>query len=314
MKTEKVHLVVCAILVCVMMFMSSCAHKSPLKDKMFLQSYGMDGQFVITVDASKLNLGEYVGDTSGASASDSSNASNAAVDYITDRMSRLSIVLFDKTGEYAEYPADLSTYDFEGALEGNYSKTLINTALKLSGVMTQEEGQTGLKFFTDSESGLQAAIPKSGIILFSSSDVEETYKTTFESSQKLISDEQAEKLANCQIGIFVSNPKTLIDLGLDVPKSSLENIEYILVMLEDDTLSIDFKLKSESLARSFSILIKGSYVGQLKREGATIDFEQLKQQFVQEFDMVSVKDLGLTQEQKDAMKSVITELLGVFNF
>lgn len=300
MKVTKVHPVsfLFVLLVCVMIFMSSCATKSPLKDRMFIQSYGMDGQFVITVDTSKLDLGEYV-DTTDSSTS-----------YIANRMSRLSIVLFDKTEQYSEYPADLSTYDFDGAIEGNYSKTLINTALKLSGIFTQQKGESGLKFLTDEESGLQLAVPKSGIILFSSSDVESTYEKTFKPSDKLISDEQAQKLANCQIGLFVSNPKTLIDLGLDVPKSSLDNIEYILIMIEEDTLSVDFKLKSETLAKSFSIIIKGSYVGQLRREGTSIDFEQLKQQFIQEFDMVSVKDLGLTEEQKEAIKTVITQLLG----
>lgn len=162
----------------------------------------------------------------------------------------------------------------------------------------------------DEESGLQVAIPTNGIILFSSNDVEATYEKTFKTSDKLISDQQAQKLATCEIGIFVSNPKTLINLGLDIAKSSLENIEYILIMLENETLSVDFKLKSEALAKSFSIIVKGSYVGQLRREGATINFEQLREQFVQEFDMVSVNNLGLTEEQKETIKSVVTQLLG----
>ncbi len=280
------------------MFMSSCATRSPLKDKMFLQAYGMDGQFVITVDASKLDLSEYV------------DTADSSVSYITNRMSRLSIVLFDKTEQYLEYPADLSTYDYDGAIEGNYSKTLINTALKVSGLFTQQKSNFGLKFLVDEESGLEVAIPTNGIILFSSNDVEATYEKTFKTSDKLISDQQAQKLASCEIGIFVSNPKTLINLGLDIPKSSLENIEYILIMLENETLSVDFKLKSEALAKSFSIIVKGSYVGQLRREGATIDFEQLREQFVQEFDMVSVNNLGLTEEQKETIKSVVTQLLG----
>ena len=304
MKTEKVHplgflLVLC---VCVLVFMPSCAHKSPLKDKMFIQSYGMDGQFVITVDASKVNLGEYVDTTS------------SDISYITERMSRLSIVLFDKTGQYSDYPADLSGYDFDGAIEGNYSKLLLTTALKVSGLLTQEKGESGLKFFVDESSGLQAAVPANGIILFSSDSVEESYEATFKSDDKLISDEQAQKLASCEIGIYVSNPKTMVDLGFDIPQSSLENIEYILLMLNGDTFSIDFKLKNETLAKSFSIIIKGSYVGDLRRAGEAIDFEQLKQQFVQEFDMVSVNELELKQEQKEAIKTVISGLIDVFNF
>ncbi len=304
MKTAKVHPLGFLLIlgVCILALVPSCAHKSPLKDKMFIQSYGMDGQFVITVDATKLNLGEYV------------DTSSSDVDYVAQRMSRLSIVLFDKTGEYLDYPADLSVYDFDGAIEGDYSKTLLSAALKMSNLFTAEKGESSLKLFVDETSGLQVAIPSNGIILFSSDSVEESYQSTFKSSEKLISDEQAQKLASCEIGIYVSNPKTLIDLGLDVPRSSLENIEYILLMLNGDTFSIDFKLKNEELAKSFSIIIKGSYVGQLRRAGETIDFEQLKEQFVQEFDMVSVKNLGLTQEQNEAIKNTITGLLEVFNF
>ncbi len=304
MKTAKVHPLGFLLIlgVCILALVPSCAHKSPLKDKMFIQSYGMDGQFVITVDATKLNLGEYV------------DTSSSDVDYVAQRMSRLSIVLFDKTGEYLDYPADLSVYDFDGAIEGDYSKTLLSAALKMSNLFTPEKGESGLKLFVDETSGLQVAIPSNGIILFSSDSVEESYQSTFKSSEKLISDDQAQKLASCEIGIYVSNPKTLIDLGLDVPRSSLENIEYILLMLNADTFSIDFKLKNEELAKSFSIIIKGSYVGQLRRAGETIDFEQLKEQFVQEFDMVSVKNLGLTQEQNEAIKNTITGLLEVFNF
>ncbi len=304
MKTAKVHPLGFLLIfgVCILALVPSCAHKSPLKDKMFIQSYGMDGQFVITVDATKLNLGEYV------------DTSSSDVDYVAQRMSRLSIVLFDKTGEYLDYPADLSVYDFDGAIEGDYSKTLLSAALKMSNLFTPEKGESGLKLFVDETSGLQVAIPSNGIILFSSDSVEESYQSTFKSSEKLISDDQAQKLASCEIGIYVSNPKTLIDLGLDVPRSSLENIEYILLMLNGDTFSIDFKLKNEELAKSFSVIIKGSYVGQLRRAGETIDFEQLKEQFVQEFDMVSVKNLGLTQEQNEAIKNTITGLLEVFNF
>ena len=322
MRTDKVPSIgiLFAMLVCVLLVMPSCAHKSPLKDKMFIQAYGGDGQFVITVNTAELDLDQYV------------DTSDTAINYLTQRMNRLSIVLFDKSGQYSDYPADLTAYDFDGAIEGNYSKTLLTTALKASGLFTQkstelqnaeqqsseqssvQNSKTSLKFFTDEESGLQTAVPANGIILFSSDSVEASYEKVFQGSEKLISDEQASKLASCEIGIYVSNPKTMLDLGLDIPRSSLENIEYILVMLNGETLSIDFKLKSESLARSFSIIIKGSYVGQLRRAGETIDIEQLKQQFVQEFDMVSVKNLGLTQEQYEAIQAVITGLLGVFNF
>ena len=66
------------------------------------------------------------------------------------------------------------------------------------------------------------------------------------------------------------------------------------------------------MAKSFSVIVKASYVGDLRRDGLPIDFEQLKSQFVQELDMVYIRDLGLTDQQRDAVKAVALQLLDVF--
>lgn len=283
--------------------LASCAHTTPFKDRMYIQSFGTDGQLVLTVNAQSFDVEEF--------ASENDVTLDSQVQYIADRMTRLSIVLFDRTGEYRDYPANYGALDFDGAIEGNYSKALLNTALKLGGALTEEEGESGLRFFTDEQSGIQAAVPKNGVILFSSSDIEANYEKAF-GSDKVISDEKAQKLASSMFGIYVSNPKTMLDIGLDVPQSALENIEYILIMMDTETLSVDFKLKSESLAKSFSVIVKASYVGDLRRDGLPIDFEQLKSQFVQELDMVYIRDLGLTDQQRDAVKAVALQLLDVF--
>ena len=290
--------------------LASCAHTTPFKDRMYIQSFGTDGQLVLTVNAQCFDVEGF--------ASENEVALDSQVQYIADRMTRLSLVLFDRSGEYNDYPADYRTLDFDGAIEGDYSKALLNAALKLGGALTEQKSEIGLRFFTDEQSGIQAAVPKNGVILFSSSDVEANYEKAFGAGasgngpDKVISDEKAQKLASSMFGVYVSNPKTMLDIGLDVPKSSLENIEYILIMIDTETLSVDFKLKSESLAKSFSVIVKASYVGDLRREGLAIDFEQLKSQFVQELDMVYIRDLGLTDQQRDAVKAVALQLLDVF--
>lgn len=290
-------------LVSFVLVLASCAHTTPFKDRMYIQSFGTDGQLVLTVNAQRFDVEEF--------ASENDVTLDSQVQYIADRMTRLSIVLFDRTGEYGDYPANYGALDFDGAIEGNYSKALLNTALKLGGALTAEKGESGLRFFTDEQSGIQAAVPKNGVILFSSSDIEANYEKAF-GSDKVISDEKAQKLASSMFGIYVSNPKTMLDIGLDVPQSALENIEYILIMMDTETLSVEFKLKSESLAKSFSVIVKASYVGDLRRDGLPIDFEQLKSQFVQELDMVYIRDLGLTDQQRDAVKAVALQLLDVF--
>jgi len=288
----------------------SCRHTTPLKDRMYIQSFGADGQFIVTVNANLLDVEKFV--------SEEGIDFDSNVQYVTDRMSRLSIVLFDKSGEYSSYPIDYSVMDFNGAIEGNYSKFLLNTALRISGALTESKVESGLKIYTEMQSGLQITVPKNGIVLFSSSNVESNYNAVFGSSEAVISngisDENAQKLASCAIGIYVSNPKTMLDVGLDIPQSSLDNIEYILMMINEDSMSVDFKLKSESLSRSFSIIVRASYVGDLRREGLPVDIETLKNQFIQEFDMVYIRDLALTQEQHDAIKAVAVQLLDILNY
>ena len=149
-------------------------------------------------------------------------------------------------------------------------------------------------------------------ILFSSTDVVSNYGSTFVKDRpKLISDEDAAKLASSGIGIYVSNPRTMIDLGLDISQASLSNIDTVLMVIDDDEMSIDFKLKSRELADSFSILIKAGYVGNLRRNGEKADIAKLKQMFTQELDKVHVNGLKLSQEQKDAINEVITALLSI---
>lgn len=302
---SSVRVSILAAIVSSVLVLVSCAHTTPFKDRMYIQSYGSDGQLVITMNAKALDV--------DAIASEGGIALDSQVEYVTDRMSRLSIVLFDRTGEYSDYPADYTVLDFDGAIEGDYSRFLLNAALKLGGALVEEKGESGLRFFNDEGTGLQAAVPRNGVILFSSSDVEANYERTFGPSEKLISDDKAQKLASSMFGFYASNPKTMLDVGLDVPQSALENIEYILVMIDGETMSVDFKLKSESLAKSFSIIVRAAYVGDLRREGLPIDFEQLKGQFSQELDMVFIKDLGLTEQQRDAIKNVVLQLLGAFN-
>lgn len=303
--TRNIRSIFLLLILAVVFLCVSCVHTTPLKDRMYIQSFGTDGQFVITVDSSRFNFEEL--------ANDAGIEMSSSISYLTDKMTRFSIVLFDKSGQYLSYPADFSTMDFEGSIEGDYSKTVLNTVLKTVDTFEKAKGSSGLKYFVDTQTGLEISIPSNGIILFSSSDVENNYNLALKTSDKVISDEIAQKLSSCAIGIYVSNPKTMLDVGLDIPQSSLENIEYVLMTIDEDILSCEFKLKNDSLAKSFSVLIKASYVGDLRREGLPIDIKMLKEQFVQEFDLVYIKDLNLSDKQQKAIKAVALQLLDLLN-
>ena len=228
-------------------------------------------------------------------------------------MTRLSLALVDRRTDVPPLTTEFTEFDYYGAIEGDFSKKLINGALSLSSVFTSEKDKaTKLKFFVDNESGLELAVPAKGIILFSNTDVVENYSKTYtEGRTTYISDEDALKLASSQIGIYVANPRTMIDLGFEITEQALENIESILLVMDDDVISVDFRIVSEELASSFSVLIKGSYVGNLRREGVKVNVSELKEMFTQELSTVRVNGMALSEEQKAAINEVVFSLLEI---
>ncbi|MBR5097769.1 MAG: hypothetical protein IK091_00900 [Spirochaetales bacterium] len=279
--------------------LSSCVTRSPIGDEQYFQGLGLDGEFVITINAQLLDVDQYI------------QSDDTAVNYITERMTRLSIALYDSKGTAGPVTEDFSEFDYYGAVEGDFSKTLVNSALSVSSAFTSSKDKgTKLRFFIDTQSGLEAAVPANGIILFSTTDVVENYTQTYtEGRTAHISDEDAAKLAASQVGVYVSNPRTMIDLGFDINEVALSNIDSILMVMDDDTISAEFRLKSDDLADSFSILIKAGYIGNLRREGKKVNVSELKEMFTQELSTVNVNGMKLSEEQKNTILQVITSIL-----
>ena len=286
--------------ICILL-LASCVTKSPIGDQEYFQGLGLDGQFVITVNADLLDVSEYV------------QTDDVAANYITQRMNRLSFALVDRRTEIPPVTKEFTEFDYYGAIEGNFSKKLLNGALSLSSAFSSsKDKESKLKFFVDNVTGLELAVPAKDIILFSNTDVVENYKQTYTVGRETyISDEDALKLASSQIGIYVANPRTMIDLGFDISEQSLENMESILLVMDDDRISIDFRIRSEELASSFSVLIKGNYVGNLRREGVKVNVSELKEMFTQELSTVSVNGMPLTEEQKTSISEVVFSLLNI---
>ena len=286
--------------VCVLLLVS-CATRNPIGDQEYFQGLGLDGEFVITVNADLLDVSNYI------------ESEDAAVTYITDRMSRLSLALVDRRTDVPPVTSEFKEFDYYGAIEGDFSKALINGALSFSSSFTKsKDSTTRLKFFTDSESSLELAVPANGIILFSNTDVVENYNQTYtEGRTTYISDEDALKLSASQIGIYISKPRTMIDLGFEITEQSLENMDSILLVMDDDKITVDFRIKSEELASSFSVLIKASYVGNLRKEGVKVNVSELKEMFTQELSTVSVNGMPLTEDQKASINVVIHSLLDI---
>ena len=299
MKRNIIRSVILAV-TCILL-LASCVTRNPIGDQEYFQGLGLDGEFVITVNADLLDVSEYV------------QSDDKAVTYITERMSRLSLALVDRRTDVPPVTTELTEFDYYGAIEGDFSRKLVSGALNLSSLFTRsKDGKTKLKFYVDNESGLEVAVPADGILLFSNTDVVENYNQTYtEGRTSYISDEDALKLSASQIGIYVANPRTMIDLGFEITEQSLENMESILLVMDDEKITVDFRIKSEELASSFSVLIKASYVGNLRREGVKVNVSELKEMFTQELSTVSVNGMPLTEDQKASINEVVHSLLDI---
>lgn len=273
------------LLLASVLLLTSCVTRSPFKSEHYFQAMGLDGQFVFTVNAQLLDISQFV------------QTDDSAISYIADRMDRLSISMDEDN-------------HFYGAIEGRYPKTIVNTALNFSKSATKiRDSETGLKYYKLEGSSVEASMPSSGIILFSNDSVVENYISTVKERTKMISDEDAAKLASSQLGFYVANPKTMIDMGFDIPQSALSNISNVLLVMDNDTVSIDFTLKTEELAKSFSVIIKAGYVARLKKEGQSVNISELKNMFTEELEKVSVNDMKLNEQQLSAIEAMIFSLL-----
>lgn len=290
-------LVLCVL---VLLVLCSCRTTHPYDGSEYYQGLGLDGEFVITVNAGLLDVKDLVA------------TEDTGVQYITDRMTRLSLALSTSgaggTGDFLS--EGFSDYDFHGALEGDFPKGLVNTALGISGMFTKNKDKdSGLKFYVSQDGSLETAVPANGIILFSSSDVVSAYEDTYRNWEKRISDEDAMRLSGSQVGIYVSRPSVLPDLGFAIPQTALENIRSILLVMDDNCVTAEFTLMSEDLASSFSVIVRGGYVTKLKQEGKAVDIPALKKMFTLELDKVKVNNLELDEQQLEAIRLVIDSLL-----
>ena len=104
--------------ICILL-LASCVTKSPIGDREYFQGLGLDGDFVITVNADLLDVSEYV------------QSEDKAVTYITERMTRLSLALVDRRTDVPPLTTEFTEFDYYGAIEGDFSKKLIDGALSL---------------------------------------------------------------------------------------------------------------------------------------------------------------------------------------
>lgn len=277
--------------------LSSCVHKTPFGEEYYFQAMGESSEIVVTADVEKLR------DTSLDVIPDSGIGKT-----LFDRADRVSIAMDPKTLD--KYPLEISDYSLYGGFEGNYGSFVVNTALSWSKEFHKEKTD-GVKYYTNGS--ISAAVPKSGILLFSFDSYKDAYDKTILNRAKLIEDEIANQMAASTASLFVRTPQTLLDLGFELPDSALKQIFTSYFMLDevDGEIVMNGKLLmyDKSGARTMNTILRNQLLQSIKRSGEKVDLKAISNYFIYEENVVSINSFVLSGDMKDKALSLIDSAL-----
>ena len=281
------YLVVAAIT----LLLTSCVHKSPFVDEYYFQAMGGESDFVVSVDVDKIKKEDptLIG------------VNDPLIKELIERSSRISVSLTSD-----EYP--MKDINYSGALEGDFSKFLLNTGMLWSSEF--EKVNVEHEYYTNGD--IQARVAKNGLFLFSNEDYEKLYETTYENRVIHISDDIASLIASNVMGLYVKDPKTMFDLGFELPLAVLSKIDYALmyVCLIDGAyyLNTDIYMKETNDSNTLLSLIRNAVLAGLKSEGIRPDVKALAKQYKKDKNIVQLRDIVMSDEQVKTFTSTITDL------
>lgn len=283
-----------------LMVLASCAHRSPFQDEYYFQAMGEDGEIVITADANALR-----------SSSMGILPAEGAAGTLASKAERISVALDPMTEDV--YPLPVDQYVMYGAFEGDYGKFPINTALSWSKEFKKEK-EDGVRYYRSEELGLEAAVPQNGILLFSSDSYADAYRKTISSRREMIDFDTARLMAEAGAAVYLSSPKTLMDIGFELPQTVLNQIVRCLFLVdESDSVSYisgRFEMKDKSAARSMVTLLKNQLIQKIKRQGGKLDTKALASLFTYEDSIVTIKDMEMDQEMNASIKGIVSKAAG----
>ena len=276
--------------------LTGCVHHTPFEEEYYFQAMGEEGELVVTADLDKIR---------------GSNKLNAVpTNAIIDRADRVSASLTPSEGTDAK---DLSTYSIYGALEGNYGKLTGNTALSWSKEF-DKASEYGITFYRSKEYGIEAGVPKSGILLFSNSSYANAYMKTISNRVTRIPDSVASRMASAHAALFVDSPKALFDIGFELPDSVLAKTDtaVFLVAEENDAvyLSAEINMADMQSARTLCTLLRNQTLQSLRRAGITPDFKDLSARFFYSDKTVVIDHMALDDEMAAKTRALIENAAG----
>lgn len=280
------------------LLLSSCVHHTPFEDEYYFQALGDSSELVVTADVNKMensSLSEVL-------------PTEGLWKTIVDRADRVNVCMTPMTLD--KYPLDLSDYSISGGIEGNFGSFTVNTALSWSKQFHKEKIDD-VKFYTDGN--LSVAVPKSGLLLFTDAEYIDLYRKTYSERVKLIEDEIANDMASSTAAVFVRTPQTLMNLGFELPDTTLKQIHtsYFMINEVDDQLLLSgyMIMLDKSGARTMNTILRNQIIQSLKRSGQKVDVKALAGYFNYDGNVVTISSFPLEGEMKEKALTLISDSL-----
>lgn len=285
-------------LVLLLLVGTSCVHRAPYEPEYWFQALGEEGEYVLTADVERITKGE------GKELVDPALLSNP----MTKKAERISLSL---TAEESErYPLPASAFAISGAVEGKFSSTVVNSSLKFSGYKKVKKNGV-VRYQGD---GTEIYSPFSNLILFTDGDYDQLYEKTIEHREKLIDDKTASSMASALFSVYVFSPKTLVDIGFEIPQTVLSEMTRTCLLFDEKSgvlvLSGRIETTGDGTARALSTLLKNQIVQEKRRNGEKLDTAALSKVFTVTSNVVNIEDYPLTGEMKKKATEIMKNGMG----
>lgn len=261
------------------LMITGCVHHSPFLSEYYFQAMGDDGELVMTLDAEALK---------NSSVSIPSNE-------ILDRSERISVAM-TPSQESSIYPLPLSSWTLYGAAEGNFGTLLVPAVISHLDGFERGEGKT--RYYTNGS--ISVGVPETGLLLFSTGDYLEAKDKTLDNRSILIPHSLAKEMASPLMSIYVSEPRTMLDLGFEIPYAVITGMEFALITITEKDgsffLSATVSFCEERDAQTFMTLIRNMVVQQIRREGGKLDFKLLSEMIAKDGKRTLIRNMEMSKE------------------
>ena len=290
------------------MVASGCVHRTPFTEEYYFQAMGDPAELVVTLNLGKSDI--LYGD---AIENASAGKGLGVLGTLLDRIDRVSMAFYEPIGLVRDESevVDLSSYAFYGGIEGNIPRFITNTALLWTpGWEKVENDRT--RYYRNPAMNLEVASPKNGLLLFSQGDYMKAFENTYANRETKIPFDLAQRMASSLFGFYVTSPKALLDIGLEIPSAVLMQMKTLLLMIEETApgtvvLQGIISMNTNRLANSLSILMKTAYIADKRRNKTPIG--DLTNLFVLKEDTLLINNMDLSQEQLDSFTKMFGTLL-----